>query len=302
MSRHSLGVLNALYEYDSYLDSIKTIADMGCGTGEDIAWWADLHTRDDPPEPHNYRCFAIDKDPGALAKIPGYPNIAKINKDFTKAVVLPIKVDFIWAHDSLQYSVNPIDTIRLWNEQMNVNGMLVVCVKQTTGVEYDRFYSNTPDFCVNHFTATNLMYMLAVNGFDCRDAYLLKRFNDPWLHMAVYKSTVAPMDPTKTTWHELAEKRLLHPTVETSVQTHGHLRQQDILMPWLDQENYFIDYIMQPTQIPEEAGEPAVSGVFNEIKLSSEQTLIQAGPTVFETRLLKPISTIQPDKKPHYVK
>lgn len=301
-NRHSLGVLNALYEYDSYLDSIKTVADMGCGTGEDIVWWATLTTRDDPPEPHNYRCFAVDRDAGALSQIPNLPNIAKINKDFTKQSVLPIKVDFMWAHDSLQYSLNPVDTLRLWNEQMNVNGMLVICVRQSAGVEYDKFYSNTEDFCFNNFTATNLMYMLAVNGFDCRDAYLLKRFNDPWLHIAVYKSNHAPMDPTTTTWHHLASKGLLHPTVEASVQVYGHLRQQDILMPWLDQENYFIDWIVKPTEIPAEAGEAVIAGVFNETNVSENQTLIQAGPTVFETRLLKPIGSIQPDKKPHYVK
>ena len=62
MDRHSLKVLNQLYEYDSFMDSLKNVADMGCGTGEDINWWATLTTRDDPPEPHNYNCFAVDID------------------------------------------------------------------------------------------------------------------------------------------------------------------------------------------------------------------------------------------------
>ena len=37
---HSLDVLNLLYGYDSFLDSLTTIADMGCGVGYDSQWWA----------------------------------------------------------------------------------------------------------------------------------------------------------------------------------------------------------------------------------------------------------------------
>ena len=45
---HSLEILNMLYGYDSFLDNLKVIADMGCGAGLDTEWWATLETRDDP--------------------------------------------------------------------------------------------------------------------------------------------------------------------------------------------------------------------------------------------------------------
>ena len=78
--------------------------------------------------------------------------------------------------------------------------------------------------------------MLAVNGFDCNDAYALKDPNDPWLHVAVYKSDIEPLDPATTNWYHLAERGLLHPTVESSLNRYGHVRQEDILYPWLDKD------------------------------------------------------------------
>ena len=38
--QHSLQTLNQLYEYDDFMMSIKTVADLGCGTGKDLIWWA----------------------------------------------------------------------------------------------------------------------------------------------------------------------------------------------------------------------------------------------------------------------
>jgi hypothetical protein len=184
---------------------------MGCGTGQDIAWWATLTTRDDPPVPHNYNCFAVDVDARKLALVPDMPNITKINRDFSEPQLFPVEIDLMWAHDSLQYSTNPLETLRVWNEQMNVNGMLVITVPQHSGVEYNRYYSTTHSGCYFHYTPANLIYMLAVNGFDCCDAYMMKQYNDVWIHMAVYKSEIPPMDPSKTNLADLIDVGLLNP-------------------------------------------------------------------------------------------
>lgn len=270
---------------------------MGCGTGEDALWWATLTTRDDPPTPHNYNVLAVDRDESKLSQVPTHPNLRKINKDFTKPNIFPIKIDLMWAHDSLQYSTNPVETLTHWNAQMNVNGMLVLCIPQHSGVEYNQYYSRSHSGCYYHFTPTNLIYMLAINGFDCRDAYLLKEFNDPWIHMAVYKSDTQPMDPATTSWMDLVDKKLLHPTVEASIVKHGYLRQEDIMYPWLDRENYFIDYISQYTEIPKEAGEPTVTGIFNTTEASANPKLEQAPLTIKETKLAKAVGVIRPPKK-----
>mgnify|MGYP006282903195 CR=1 FL=1 len=294
--RHSQHILNALYEYDSFLDSLRKICDMGCGSGEDINWWATLTTRDDPPVPHNYKCYAVDRDPVKLAQIPDLPNIVKIEKDFSE-LCLPTEVDLIWSHDSLQYSLNPLQTLRIWNEQMNVNGMLVLTVPMHTGVENNNFYSKTYSGCYYHYTPTNLIYMLAVNGFDCKDAYLYKRFNDTWLHMAVYKSNIKPMDPATTSWVDLIDTGLLHPTVVNSILKWGYVRQEEVLYPWLDRENYFIDYVSQWTEIPPEAGPPEITGTQNIEIMSTDTTFKQADTKQVKTKLSKQVGVLRPQKK-----
>ena len=44
---HSLHTLELIYGYDSFLDSLTRVADIGCGSGFDAQWWATLETRDD---------------------------------------------------------------------------------------------------------------------------------------------------------------------------------------------------------------------------------------------------------------
>jgi hypothetical protein len=142
--------------------------------------------------------------------------------------------------------------------------------------------------------------MLAVNGFDCRDAYLLKKFQDPWIQVAVYKTDVPVMDPDITNWYDLADKNLLHPSIVSSINTHGFLRQEEIVMPWLDKENYFIDYVSQWHPAPGTEGlTPEVNGVFNEATHSTETTIKQRSAISKETQLLKPlkINTTPPTRK-----
>jgi SAM-dependent methyltransferase len=296
-TRHSLKILNQLREYDSFLDSLRVIADMGCGTGEDITWWATLETRDDPPKPYNYKCFAVDRDPTKLSQIVQLPNIVRWEKDFTNTRIFSTKIDLMMAHDSLQYSHNPLETLKNWNYAMNVNGMLIISVPQHSGVEYNNYYSRSYSGCYYHYTPVNLIYMLAVNGFDCRDAYLLKKFNDPWINVAVYKSDIEPMDPASTSWIDLIDTGLLNISVVESIKKYGYLRQEDIVYPWLDKENYFIDYVSQQTEIPEAAGEPVVDGVFNKTVKTNDTKLEQAPKTVKETKLLKPVKSLRPPKK-----
>ncbi len=299
-NRHATHILETIQQYDTFLESIRTVADMGCGTGEDAYWWATLENYNDPPEPYNFNVFAIDKDPGKISQVPVLKNINKICDSYDKENLFPVSVDLMWAHDSLQYSTNPLRTLRMWNSYMTVNGMLLISIPQSNGVEYNRYYSRTHSGCYFNYTPTSLIYMLAVNGFDCRDAYLLKKFNDPWIQMAVYKTDISVMDPDTTNWYDLADKNLLHPSMVSSINTHGFLPQEEILMPWLDKENYFIDYVSQWQPAPGTAGlTPEIKGVFNETTHSDTQTIQQAETTVKETRLLKPlkINTTPPTRK-----
>ena len=139
--------------------------------------------------------------------------------------------------------------------------------------------------------------MLAVNGFDCRDADLLKRFQDPWIHIAVYKSNIKPLDPGVTSWLDLVDTGLLHPSVINSINRHGHLRQEEIIMPWLDKENYYIDYVSTWTEIPKEAGEPKIEGIFNQTIEVQGNTLFQANKKTKEPKQLKAVGITRPPKE-----
>lgn len=235
---HSMRVLELISLYDDFMDSITVIADMGCGAGLDINWFATLCDRDETPQPYNYVCYGVDKDLSKMNKVLP-PNLYTLEGNF-EAPILPRKADLMWSHDAFQYATNPLGTLKLWNEQMNVNGMLAIVVPQSMSYSYNRYAVRTYDGCFFNYNACSLIYMLAVNGFDCKDSYFYKSPNDPWIHVAVYKSEHEPMDPAATKWYDLADKGLLHPSMEASINKFGHLRQEDILLPWLDRDFYFI--------------------------------------------------------------
>jgi hypothetical protein len=79
--------------------------------------------------------------------------------------------------------------------------------------------------------------MLAVNGFDCRDAYFYKNMQSNWINVAVYKSG-EPMDPASTSLFDLADKGLFNDSMVGSINSHGYLRQEDIIFTWLDKDFY----------------------------------------------------------------
>jgi SAM-dependent methyltransferase len=301
LAKHSLEILGELHRYDSFLDSLTTIVDVGCGEGEDTLWWATLTTRDDPPEPYNYKVYAIDHSETQLSRVPNHPNIVKMHADFTKPYVLPSNTDLLWSHDSLQYSINPLETLRNWNEQMTVNGMLVLSIPQHSGVEYNKYFSRTYSGCYHNFTPTSLIYMLAVNGFDCNDAYMRKRFNDPWINIAVYKSEIKPMDPAITSWYDLAETGLLHPSVTSCIARNGYVKQEEMLYPWLDRENYFVDYVSQASDIGVELPPATIEGVFNTSAHSTDHAIAdsQANKVVKDPVKLKPgsVGILRPPKR-----
>jgi SAM-dependent methyltransferase len=296
LARHSLPILETIRQYDTFLESIRHVADLGSGTGEDVHWWATLENYNDPPEPYNFNCFAVDNNADRLSQVPKLKNIHTIHDIYDRPNLFPVSIDLIWAHNSLTYSLNPLETLRMWNSYMTVNGMLLLSVPQHTGVEHNRFYSRGYNGCYYHFNPISLIYMLAVNGFDCRDAYLIKKFQDPWINVAVYKSDIGPMDPLTTTWYDLIDKKLLHPTIVDSINANGFLKQEEICMPWLDKELYFIDYQSTKIEFP-----PPIetNGAVNETVKSNKTTIAQASPKSKETKILKPlvIKSIPPTRR-----
>ena len=237
---HSKQTLDLLYLYDSFMDNIEVVADMGCGHGLDVEWWASLTTRDDPPEPHNYLVYAVDRnikniEPDMLVR---NPNIKTIQGDMSTDRIIPRQIDLMWCHDSFQYLLNPLEALRNWNAMMNIDGMLILSIPQHQTHQYNRIHTRSYSGCYYHYNVCNLMYMLAVNGFDCRDCYVLADSNNPWLQFAVYKSA-DPMDPTTTSWHDLADKNLINDSAKLSLNTYGYVRQEDLIFTWFDRDWHF---------------------------------------------------------------
>jgi SAM-dependent methyltransferase len=232
---HSLQTLNTLAEYDDFMESIGTLVDLGCGTGQDLEWWATRTTREDAPQPLNIRCTGVDiaNAPSMFKK---YPNITHQLIDFEKINKLPkkTKFDVLWCHDAFQYCVNPLETLGKWNSIAEDGAMLVMAVPQTTNMDIRQLSFVQPTGCYYHHTVVSLIHMLAVNGWDCNSGFFLKRPDDDFIHVIAYKSTHTPMPYATTTWYELAEKDLLPETAVTSIRRHGMLRQQDLVLSWID--------------------------------------------------------------------
>jgi SAM-dependent methyltransferase len=237
---HSLEILNLIYGYDSFLDSLQVIADMGCGMGLDTKWWATLMTRDDPPEPRDYVVYAVDQN------LSGFdydikkenPNVITLERNFENRCI-PSQVDLIWAHDSFQYAQDPWKCLASWKDTLNENGMLILAVPQTTYMYNNRLVINSYDNQWYSYNILNLMYMLAATGFDCKDAYFYRKLNTPWLYAAVYASDQKPQGPG-VTWYELVERGLVNDSVANSVNRRGYAHLNDIIVTWLDKDYYQI--------------------------------------------------------------
>jgi len=237
---HSLEFLNMIYGYDSFLDNITTIADMGCGQGFDAEWWATLETRDDPPEPRNYKVYAVDQNIAQLDEqlLSNNKNIIPLERNFEERVI-PVKVDLIWSHDSFQYARDPLKCLSAWKQTLNVNGMLLLSIPQTTYLHNNRLVVSNYNNQYYSYNILNLMYMLAISGFDCRDAYFYRKENTPWLYAGVYASQHEPL-PAHATWHDLADRELISDSVINSINKYGYARLEDVVVCWFDKNLYQI--------------------------------------------------------------
>jgi SAM-dependent methyltransferase len=233
--KHSLLTLNMLYEYDDFMRSIRTLADIGCGEGLDLEWWATRTTRDPRnPQPLNITCQGIDIVKNCPV-VRNYSNASYQNTDFeNKIYTLKNKFDVLWCHDSFQYAINPIQTLINWREITTNGAMLCIILPQTTNIYHRELDFTQQNGVYYHYTLVNLIHMLALTGWDCNIGFFKKLPNDPWIHAVVYKSEQEPRDPKTTTWQELADANLLPDSAKKSIKSTGYLEQKDLILPWLD--------------------------------------------------------------------
>jgi SAM-dependent methyltransferase len=213
---------------------------MGCGAGLDLQWWATRTTRDDVAVPLNITCQGVDIE-NSLKIEKRFENIKFRQSNFEDfSVPTKHRFDIIWCHNAFQYCLNPLATLRQWRDLMNPDGMLVLILPQTTNVLGADLAFDQPDYVYYNWTMVSLIHCLAVSGFDCANGYFLKNADDPWLHAAVYRSEVPIRDPRSARWYHLAQDNLLPESVVQSANRYGQVRQQDLVLPWLDRSHRWL--------------------------------------------------------------
>ena len=231
---HSLEVLNRLYEYDDFMASISSMVDLGCGNGDDLVWWATRTTREEVPQPLNIRCVGVD----VMENLPAahkHPNTTYQRNSFEEPLHSPENgFDVLWCHDAFQYAQNPVQTLSRWWHIASSGAMLCLTVPITQRIHRSQLDYYLPAGCYYHHSMVSLIYMLATAGWDCRSGFFRQTPMDPWLHAVVYKSAHEPQETKTATWHALSELNLLPESAERSVFAHNYLRQQDLVVPWLD--------------------------------------------------------------------
>lgn len=232
---HSLQTLNMLYEYDDFMASINTMVDLGCGDGLDLEWWATRTTRNDTQYPLNIDCTGVDLLP-QLRISKKHTNITYQSVDFETEIHPKKKklFDILWCHNSFQYAVNPIETLSRWWHIASNGAMLAIMIPQTTNFQARQQLFTQPTGVFYHHTLVSLIHMLATAGWDCRSGFFKKNLTDSWLTAIVYKSPHNPMNPKTTTWYDLVDKKLLPESADVCINRHGELRQQELILPWLD--------------------------------------------------------------------
>jgi len=182
----------------------------------------------------------VDKDIRQIEpEIAAIENVTVIEGNFEERVI-PRQVDLIWAHDVFQYAQDPFKCLATWKSTLNQNGMLVMAVPQTTYWDHTRGQMIISNHSHQYYSYNllNLIYMLAISGFDCRDAYFYRKENTPWLYAAVYASEHGPMPGAS--WYDLANRKLISDSVINSVNKYGYARLEDTIVAWLDKDFYQI--------------------------------------------------------------
>lgn len=232
---HSLETLSLLEKYQDFMMSIDKMADVGCGEGKDLEWWATRTVLDDDDKaiPLDIKCTGIDIVPQLLVARQ-YQNIVYERRDFEQESITEHSYDVLWSHDSFHYAINPFQTLKNFYNMLTPGGMLCIIVPQTMNLVYHKQLVEHFDGQYFNYNLVNLIYMLAVSGFDCKAGFFKKNIEDPWIHALVYKSDIEPMNPRGIRWYDLAEKGLLPESAEVSINRCGHVRQQDLVLPWLN--------------------------------------------------------------------
>lgn len=241
---HSHTALSLLNNYASFMDSISSVIDLGCGVGTDAQWWATATTNDEEKRPQNYRVVAVDSDATAVRaarkRLQDCENATVVHADFRSFDFVREyrdTFDVAWAHDVLQYSINPLVTLANWNSIMQHNAMLYIAVPQAVNNRYNRLSAQCYSGCFHYYSVSNLVYMLVCQGFDCSDARFSKEAHNELLQIACYKVAepmVAAHSTRAPSWYELLETNRLPEHMRQAIEKTGYVDDVYVKGTWFN--------------------------------------------------------------------
>ena len=148
--------------------------------------------------------------------------------------------DVVWAHCVLHKFTNFYDVLCNINTLQEKDGLLCITVPKI----HNMFYGD-PDYrvytdCHSDINIVNLIYGLALAGYDCRDAYFLQEKNSNLINAIVYKNTDETYEVGSVTPYDLMEMDRLPPSMVNQLNKVGYLSNKNLLLSWID--GTLIDY------------------------------------------------------------
>lgn len=235
----NLETLNSLNQYPNFISNIKVVADMGCGISNDALWWANL--TDERGNLRDIKINAIDQTISRL-QVVKHPNITYKECNFSNTGLKNNSHDFIWAYNSLQYSLSPLHTLSHWWEIMKVDAMLLVTLPYNFNVDnhrdilkVDTEYQHN---CYFNWTMGNLIMSLIITGFDCRDSHFKIDRDQKYIQAAVYK--LPEQVDINMSWYQMCDKKMLPLCIEEAIMKNGNFKETDIICEWIDRTQYIL--------------------------------------------------------------
>lgn len=247
MSQYGLDLIEILDNFVEFKRSIKSLAYIGTHDhGEELERIATLDDSDEENPKHlKFKISVVDKEISSPFKSIStkYDWVTCIEHDLTQEVRLPFsnrKFDIMWLSNILQLVPDPLGFLRLVSKNTAKNGMLYISVPQTIG--YNRrtprnyWYSGQ----INNFSVTQLIYFIAICGFDVKDFYCKKLTYDDQIQLVTYKNT--DCYEGIPSWSDLAEKNIFNDNINEVISNHDFLTDQGLRTMWLDGTIYDYRY------------------------------------------------------------
>jgi SAM-dependent methyltransferase len=241
---HSAKFLNEVETHPDLMLSINSVLDVECGEGYDSEWWAtryDIWTDPKNPTPLDINVTSVSRVDEISAEVKNLDNVnyQQTAKEFW--MNLPDKkFDVVWCHSVLHKFSNFYNVLQEINKVQDQDGMLCVTVPKLHNIFYgEPDYRLYPD-CHTDINIVNLIYGLALAGYDCKDAYFLQEKNSNLINALVYKNSENIYNLGEVTPYDLMEMDRLPPSMVQQLNKFGYVSNKNLFLSWLD--GTLIDY------------------------------------------------------------